>query len=87
MTDKAIVTRERHELEILTRPRVKAKRFCDRCHREVRWLIPEEAMLLAKISLRDIFKWVEAHEIHFVETADGFLVICAESLTKKHEAK
>ena len=80
MTDKLIVKKETHELKILTHPRVKEKRFCDLCQAEVRWLIPEEAMLLAKTSLREIFRLVETGEFHFVESVEGFLLVCAESL-------
>lgn len=80
MKDKLIVKRETHEMEILSRPRVREKRFCDGCDRPVRWLVPEEAMLLAKTSLREIFRLIESGEIHFIESKKGFLLVCAESL-------
>jgi hypothetical protein len=85
MTDRLIVRRETHELKILTRPRVKEKRFCDRCSAEVRWLVPEEAMLLAKTSLREIFRLVEAGDYHFAESREGFLLLCAQSLAERFE--
>ena len=83
MSDKLIVRKETHELKILTRPQVKEKRFCDCCGREVRWLVPEEAMLLTKTSLREVFRLVETGEFHFAESAEGFLLVCAESLTAR----
>lgn len=85
MTDKLIVKREKRELEILARPRIKEKMFCDWCLREVRWLVPEEAMLLAKSSLREVFRLIESGEIHFVENEEGFLLVCAESLAAKQQ--
>ena len=83
MADKLIVRRETHELKILARPRVKEKRFCDHCQAKVRWLTPEEAMALGRVSLREIFRLVESREIHFTESKEGFLIVCAESLTTK----
>ena len=85
MTDRLIVRRELHELKILARPRVKEKRFCDRCQSQVRWLIPEEVMLLTNASLREIFRLIESNEIHFQESAEGFLLVCAESLAAEKE--
>lgn len=83
MSEKLIVRKETHELKVLTRPQVKEKRFCPLCRREVRWLVPEEAMLLAKKSLREIFRLVEAGEFHFIESEEGFLLVCAESLAAR----
>jgi hypothetical protein len=83
MSSKIIVRKETHEINILTRPAVPEKRFCVCCQREVRWLMPEEAMLLANASLREIFRLIESSEIHFVESAEGFLLVCAASLATK----
>ena len=80
MSEKLIVRRETYELEILARPQVREKRFCQSCQREVRWLVPEEAMLLTKTSLREIFRFVELSKFHFIESEEGFLLVCAESL-------
>ncbi len=86
MSLRFFVRRETHEYSILTRPRLTEKKFCDCCGADVRWLFPEEAMFLAEVSLRRIFRLVEAREIHFLENPQGFLLVCAESLaTKKAE--
>ena len=77
------VKRELRELSILVRPRLSGKRFCDSCQAEVRWLFPEEAMALAGITLRGIFRLVESSEIHFAESEGGFLLVCAASLETK----
>ena len=83
MTEKLIVKRETRELKILTRPRLKEKKFCESCQAEVRWLFPEEAMALAETTLRGIFRLVESHDIHFAESEEGFLIVCAESMKTK----
>ena len=80
MNGKIIIRKETHEINILTQPILTEKRFCEHCFAEVRWLVPEEAMLLANASLREIFRLIETDKIHFVESAEGFLLVCAESL-------
>lgn len=72
-----------HELKILTHPRIAEKAVCSECQSEVRWLMPEEAMILAGISLREIFRLVETGKLHFAENPDGFLIVCAASLATK----
>lgn len=83
MSQKMVFRKETRELTIIARPRVREKRFCAACRAEVRWLVPEEAMLLAKTNLREIFRLVELREIHFVESREGFLHVCAESLANR----
>lgn len=80
MTRKFFFKKETHELCILTRPRLSEERFCEDCQAEARWLFPEEAMALTGTSLRGIFRLVESSEIHFAESEEGFLIVCAASL-------
>jgi hypothetical protein len=40
-------------------------------------------MILAEISLRNVFRLIENGNFHFLESAEGFLPVCAESLAKK----
>ena len=82
MQRKFSVKKETHEIRILAQTRVSEKRYCAVCQRQVRWLVPEEAMALAEVSLREIFRLVESHEIHFAESEEGFLIVCAESLAE-----
>ena len=53
---------------------------CDRCRQEVTWLTPNEALVLTRQSLREIFRLIEAGRVHFTEDAAGFLLICPISL-------
>jgi len=40
-------------------------------------------MILAEISLRNVFRLIENGNFHLLESAEGFLPVCAESLAKK----
>ena len=50
------------------------------CSAEVRLVTPEEAARLAGVSVREIYRRVEAGRVHFIETGQGVLLICIESL-------
>jgi hypothetical protein len=54
--------------------------WCDHCGAEVLMLTPNEAAVLAQSTTREIFRRVEAGEIHFLETEDGVLLVCRNSL-------
>jgi hypothetical protein len=41
---------------------------------------PEQAAAVAKVSVRVIFRWLEAGAIHFIEGADSSLAVCLRSL-------
>jgi hypothetical protein len=41
---------------------------------------PDQAALIANVSSRTIYRRVEAGEMHYTETAEGFLLVCANSL-------
>jgi excisionase family DNA binding protein len=54
--------------------------WCDACRAEVRMLAPEEVASAAKVSVRTIYRWIEAEQLHFTETPGGELLICANSV-------
>ena len=43
-------------------------------------LTADEAAIMARVSTRVIYQWIEADEIHFAETDDGLILICINSL-------
>jgi excisionase family DNA binding protein len=43
-------------------------------------LTADEAATIAKVSSRTIYRRVEAGEMHYTETAEGRLLVCANSL-------
>jgi hypothetical protein len=87
MVEKFSVTREIHEWKTLERPRIKGKSPCPVCRAKTAWLMPEETMAIAGVTLRQIFRLIESRQIHSAENNDGFLVVCALSLTSYTENK
>lgn len=43
-------------------------------------LTPEQAALVARVSTRQVFRWLEAGRLHFVETASLSPLVCLASL-------
>ena len=43
-------------------------------------LTPDQAATIANVSSRTIYRRVEAGEMHYLETAEGFLLICPNSI-------
>lgn len=68
------------QVVISRRSTMKTINWCGQCRRRVRTLTPLEAALESSVSVRMIYRWIELQEIHSVETSDGFLLVCLESL-------
>ena len=43
-------------------------------------LSPEQAAIIAKVSVRAIYRWVEDQVIHYTEAPGGTLTVCIKSL-------
>ena len=56
---------------------------CVECSTPVQMLMPEEAAALTGVGTRQLYRWVEAGQIHFVETAEGRLLLCPNSLSNE----
>ena len=54
--------------------------WCDQCAAEVLMLSPNQAAALAHTTTRNIYRRVEANSVHFRETEDGGLLVCAVSI-------
>ncbi len=54
--------------------------WCAPCGQPVEWLTPDEAATRAGTSTRAIFRRVEAGQLHFRESAEGRLWLCANSI-------
>lgn len=76
-----IATRiELHEVWIITQPQTTPV-LCDLCSgQQSLMLAPQEAAVLSGVSLRTIFRWVEAGQVHYLEQADGLFLICLNSM-------
>ena len=71
--DEVFVIRSRH---------AGAVAWCAECGDQVQMLTPDQAATIAGLSSRTIYRWIEAREVHFSETSEGYLLICQSSLPK-----
>jgi hypothetical protein len=55
---------------------------CSRCGREAKMASPEDAAEILQISKRRIYSGIEAGDTHFVESGDGILLVCLDSLER-----
>ncbi len=76
-TEITIATRE---ATIIRRTKPIIRRWCAECAAEVRMATPDKAAAISSVTPRAIYRRVENSEIHFVETDDGHLLICLNSL-------
>ena len=53
---------------------------CTQCGRRVVMVDPSSAALVAQVSIREIYRWVDANKLHFLEAASGELYLCATSV-------
>lgn len=79
-----LIATETHEsLSVRLNSREQARRArvsCEECEAEAPLLTPEEAALLAGLSVRAINRLVEEGLIHFKETPGGLLLVCLSNL-------
>jgi hypothetical protein len=55
--------------------------WCAECPAPAQMLAPDEAAALLGINIRAIYLQVESGQSHFVETPEGKLLVCPNSLT------
>ena len=67
-------------LLVLRRARNHARLFCATCLSPTPLIAPDEAAVLAGVSTRTIYRWVEAEQLHYSETPEGRLLVCPNSL-------
>jgi hypothetical protein len=68
------------EIEVKRRARRLAPVWCVGCGAAVEMVPPDVAAVVAEVSARAVFGWVEAGRVHFTETPAGALLVCVESL-------
>ena len=56
--------------------------WCIECSSPVHLITPEEAAVLARVSTRTIYRWVETAQLHFLETAEQSPLLCLNSLLR-----
>lgn len=65
---------------VLRRRTNPAPAWCLECSSPVQSITPEEAAALVGVNTRTIYQWVEAGQLHFIETAEPSPLICLTSL-------
>jgi hypothetical protein len=83
---KMRITVSKDEITLIKKMPGKAMATCPPCGRQVEMATPEQAVTLTGIHSRTIYGWVEGGLVHFIETADGHLLICLNSLRATHES-
>lgn len=80
-SSKSEKTIELHEFYVIRSGSGSLPPLCAVCSTGDAFMVtPEQAAVIARVSVRVIFRWVESGAIHFVEGADGSLGICLRSL-------
>lgn len=74
------ITVEKRRLVVMKRGRAPVLCWCADCDGQVAMLTPDQAAAIANVSSRTIYRRVEAGEMHYLETAEGHLLVCANSL-------
>jgi hypothetical protein len=73
------------ELTIIRRLHGTAQIDCLQCGARVEMATPGQAVTLTGIHWRAIYELVERSRVHFIETADGHLLVCLDSLYDAQE--
>ena len=61
--------------------------WCDSCGEQVVMIRPDQAAAVSGQSLRAIFGDIERATLHFMEQADGMLLICLPSLLNQNSRR
>ena len=69
---------EKHELKVIRFGRSR-KLFCEICQQETQFLTVLEMSAVMGISELNVFRLAVDSQFHLLETADGKLMICADS--------
>ena len=73
------ITLEVDEVIYMARHRL-TRAWCPACGSEAQMLTPEQAAAVAGVTVRAVNRRVEDGSVHFLETPDGRLLVCADSL-------
>lgn len=75
-----IITSETHEVLVVRKAAdIEIRRWCPRCSLEVDMFTPQEAATVLGTSPREIYRQLEAGEIHFSEEPGMPLLVCRNS--------
>ena len=80
-TNKRVeITVETERILFISHRQTTAVTWCKGCGRRGEMLTVDDAARSARVSSRTMYRWVEAGKVHFIETGDGCLLVCRDSL-------
>ena len=56
---------------------------CLWCRKQMRMVAANEAALISGLSTREVYRLVEAGQLHFIEGQNGLLFVCVASLAQR----
>lgn len=74
------ITIETDRMFIIRRRRLLTQAWCAACSEMVKMAALEDAAKLVRMRSREVYRAVEAGKLHFIETSEGRLLICFNSL-------
>ena len=74
-----VETRTERTLLLCARRKI-TRAWCGACLCQTQMITPHEAAKEIRVSLRKLFGYIEERRLHFLETEEGELFICVESL-------
>ena len=75
------ITIETERVLVFSRPS-RLVAWCDGCGAQAEMVTADEAALIAGVSSRTVYRWVEAGRLHFAEPERGALLVCLKSLSQ-----
>ena len=80
---KTTVSVETERILTIRRRRLEIDGWCEGCGGQVKLVMPETASAMTGLSVRAICHLVDAGKLHFIETPNGLLTICLNSLIQE----
>jgi len=84
---RIVITIETERLLVVTRHKNPTLARCALCARQVRMVTADEASILAGVTLRTVYRWIEVGKVHFLEPSAGSPLICLNSLYDSKASK
>jgi hypothetical protein len=83
-TKKTLITTETSET-LIVRQATRQRAWCEVCGAEVEMVSPELAARSAGVGVRAVFRLIETERVHFMESPDGALLVCLNTLKQIEE--
>lgn len=77
---------EQHQLLIIRQPAIESSLRCSICLTNGLMVSAEDAATILSMPRREVYRAVETGSVHFIETLEGILFVCIESLLSASSA-